>query len=127
MIVAPGSLAQLAARDQRGDDRRRHDLAALVDDEAAVGVAVEGQPDVGAGLAHLGLQVDQVGRVDGVGLVVGEVAVELEEHRDDVERQAAEDLGHGVAAHAVARVDRDLEPADAGQVDQLSAGSRRTP
>ena len=40
---------QLAGRDQRGEHRRAHDLAALVDDEAAVGVAVEGQADVGAG------------------------------------------------------------------------------
>jgi len=39
---------QLPYRDQRGQDGRRDDLAAFVDHEAPVGVAVERQPDVGA-------------------------------------------------------------------------------
>ncbi len=47
MTVAPGSLGQLPHGDQRGHRRRRYRRAALVDDEAAVGVTVEGQPDVG--------------------------------------------------------------------------------
>src|SRR4028118_1881745 len=54
---AAGVLGQLALRDQRREDRRADDLAALVDDEAAVGVTVEGQPDVRTQLAHLRLQV----------------------------------------------------------------------
>ena len=37
---------------------------------------------------------------------------------DQVERQAGEDGGHGVAAHAVARVDDDLQRPDRRQVDQ---------
>ena len=53
MTVAPGLLGQLAGGDQRGQHARADQLAALVDEEAAVGVAVEGQADVGAGLAHL--------------------------------------------------------------------------
>jgi hypothetical protein len=59
------------------------------------------------------LQVDQVGRVQRVGLVVGEGAVELEVQRDDVERQPVEDHRHGVPAHAVAGVDDDAQRADA--------------
>ena len=84
----------------------------------AVGVAVEGQPDVGAVLADGGLQVDQVGRVQRVGLVVGEGAVELEVQRDDLQRQPGEDDGDGVPAHAVAGVDDDLQRPDAREVDQ---------
>ena len=73
-----------------------------------------------------GLQVAQVLRLEGVRLVVGEGAVELEVERDDLERQlgqsgaGAEDGRDRVAAHAVARVDDDLERAPAGQVDQAA-------
>ena len=44
--------AEHARGDQRGDGRRGNGLAFLVDDEASVGIAVEGQPDVGTGLQH---------------------------------------------------------------------------
>src|SRR6185437_3352729 len=57
-------------------------------------------------------------RVQRVGLVVREGAVQLEVHRDQVERQAFEDGRDRVAAHAVARVHDDLEPAVRGQVDE---------
>ena len=105
----------LAAGDEGGDGARAHRLAALVDDEAPVGVAVEGEAEVGAVLADRGLEVDEVLRVEGVGLVVGEGAVELEVQGDDGERQrvepgtGAQDGRHGVAAHAVAGVDDDGE------------------
>lgn len=113
----PGA-GDLAGGDQRGDGRGGDRLAALVDDEAAVGVAVEGEAEVGADLADLGLEVDQVLRVERVGLVVGEGAVQLEVHRDELDRQTVEHGRHGVAAHAVAGVDGDLERADRGEVDQ---------
>ena len=86
-------LGQRPDRDQRGDRRRGHRPAALVHHEAAVGVAVEGEPDVGADLDHLGLQVAQVGRVERVGLVVGEAAVELEVQRDDGQRRRPSTAG----------------------------------
>ncbi len=111
ITVAPGHPGQLAGGDQRGEHRRADQLAALVDDEAAVGVAVEGQPEVGAGLADRGLQVDEVGRLDRVGLVVREGAVELEVERHDVEVEPAEHRGRGVPGHPVAGVDDDREPA----------------
>lgn len=50
--------------------------------------------------------------------MVGERAVQFEVHGDDVERKSLEDGGDGVAAHAVARVDHDLQRADGRQVDQ---------
>ena len=81
--------AQFTGGDQRGHRRRRDRQAALVDDEAPVGVAVEGQTDIGAGVQDVGLQVDEVGRVQRVGLVVGERAVEFEEQRQQRERSIA--------------------------------------
>ena len=95
-------------------------------DEAAVRVTVEGEADVRTVLPDRGLEVDEVGGVERVGLVVGERAVELEVERHDLEGQLgetrgrAEDRGDGVPAHAVAGVDDDLERARARQVDETA-------
>ena len=119
--VSPDAVdaGDLAQRDD-GRDRRRVDRAALfVDHEAAIGVAVEGEAEVGAVLDDGTLQVDEVRRLERVGLVVGEGAVEFEVERHDLERQGrqagrlAEHGGHGEPAHAVAGVDDDLERANA--------------
>src|SRR5581483_2376461 len=83
-------LGQLPRGHQRGDRARGHRIAELVDDEAPVGVAVEGQADVRAVLLYRLLQVDEVLRLQRVRLVVGEGAVELEVHRDDRQRQRVE-------------------------------------
>ena len=114
MIVAPGSRpssrAAISAVSVDGETAR----PLLVDDEAAVGVAVEGQADVGPLGDDPRLEVDQVLRLDRVGLVVGEGAVELEVHRHELDRSVpsrVEDRRRGVAGHAVAGVDDDLEPA----------------
>ncbi len=115
---------EFAGGDQGGDGGGGDRFAALVDDEAAVGVAVEGEAEVGALLPDPLLQVDEVGRVERVGLVVGEGAVELEVQGDDGERQSGEDGRDGVAAHAVARVDDDLQRADAGDVDERAQVGR---
>ena len=112
ITVEPGwrasSREAISAVSVRGAD----ELAPLVDEEAAVGVAVEGQPDVGAGLAHLRLQVDQVGRLDRVGLVV---AGRCRRARSTgVRRRRSslpEDGRRGVPGHPVAGVDDDPEPA----------------
>lgn len=117
---AAGVLGQFAGGDQGGDRGRGDRVAVLVDDEAAVGVAVEGEAQVGAGLAHPGLEVDDVLGIQRVGLVVGERAVQLEVHRVQFERQAFEDGRYGVPAHAVARVHHDLQRADAAQVHQAA-------
>ena len=90
-------LGDLARRDQGGDRAGADRLAALVDHEAAVGVAVEGEPEVGAVLEHRPLQVAQVLRLERVGLVVGERAVELEVQRDDVQRQLRQRRAGGVS------------------------------
>src|SRR6478752_3523306 len=125
-VAALAGAEDLADRDEPGDGAGRDGLAVGVDDEAAVGVTVEGEADVGTVLTHGGLEVDEVGGVEGVGLVVREGAVELEVERDDLEWQLgqpaarAEHGRHRVAAHAVAGVDDDLERARTGQVDEAA-------
>ena len=95
------------------------ELARLVDEEAAVGVAVPGDAEVGLLGAHL---LDDEGAVLGqqrVGLVVGELAVGLPVVRDELER--VEPLEHGAdhrARHAVAAVEHDLQRAHGRRVDE---------
>ncbi len=110
---------QLPDGDERGEDRGRDDVAALIHHEAAVRVAVEGQADVGLGIDHRALQVAQVGRLDRVGLMVRERAVELEVERHQGEGQPLEDLRHGVAGHPVPRVHGYLQRPDGGEVHEL--------
>lgn len=116
---ALAAVAREFACGDQGRDRGRGDrFAPFVDDEAAVGVSVEGEAEVGALFADALLEIHEVRRVQGVGLVVGEGAVQLEVHGDEGQGQTLEDRGNGVAAHAVARVDHDLQGADGGQVDE---------
>ena len=124
VFAAAAHACDLAQGDDGRDRRGVHGAAQLVDDEAAIGVAVEGEAEVGAVLDDRLLQVDEVGRLERVRLVVGEGAVELEVERHDLERQGgeargvAEHGGNGEPAHAVAGVDDDLERADGAQVDE---------
>ncbi len=114
----------LAAGDEGGDRAGAHRLSALVDDEAAVGVTVEREPEVGAVRHDGGLEVAQVLGLEGVRLVVREGAVELEVQRLDLDgqrRQAgvrAEHRRDGEPAHPVARVDDDAQRPDAREVDE---------
>ena len=120
--------SRAARRSPRPPTDRR--AAALVDDEAAVGVAVEREAEVGAVLDDRALQVDEVRRVERVRLVVGEGAVELEVEGHDLERQRgragrlAEHRGHREPAHSVAGVDDDLQRADAAEVDERAEVAR---
>ena len=111
-------LGQFPHGDQCGDGAGRHRLALLVHHEAPVGVAVEREPDVGAGATHLGLQVDEVRRVQRVGLVVGKTAVQVEVQRFETQRQSVEHHGHGQPGHAVAGVHHDMQGPDGGQIDE---------
>ena len=84
--VSPGCFAQHHVGDDRRGERAGDELALVVDEEHPVGVAVEGEADVGAGLEHPGLEVDQVLGLDGVGRVVREGAVELAVEDVELER-----------------------------------------
>ena len=115
----------LALGHQSGHGRGGHCVTLLVNHEATVGVAVEGETDVCAVLHDSLLQVDQVGRLQRVGRVVREGAVQLEVQGNDFQGQARQDGvaqngGGGHAAHAVTGVHHDLQRADGGEVHELA-------
>ena len=84
-------------------------MAVLVDDEHAVGVAVEGQPQGQFVLDDVTGQVDEVVLVQRVGRVVGEGAVQLEEQRVERDRQGVEHQWCHAAGHAVSGIRCDVQ------------------
>ncbi len=62
-MVDPGSLAKHLGGHDGGGQRARQQLAFVVDQEDPIGIAVEGQADVGSGVEHAGLEVDGGSRV----------------------------------------------------------------
>src|SRR5215208_2361398 len=96
-------------RYEGGRQVTRDGRTCLVDNEAAVGVAIEGYPEVSTLCDHALLELFDVLRFDGVRWMVGEGAVELEVHRHVLEREVLEDGWDHLACHAVSRVDHDLQ------------------
>ena len=90
-----------------------------VDEEAAIGVAVPGDADVGLLGDHA---LDDVAAVlfdERVGLVVGEAAVHLEAERRQLPGgDAGEELRRDQAGHAAAGVEHDVEGLDGLLVDE---------
>ena len=84
-------------------------MPCVVDEEAAVGVAVPGDPQVGAGLQHALDDQLAVLRQQRVGLVVGEGAVRRPIGLDQLQLQALQQRADHRAGHAVATVDDDLQ------------------
>ena len=103
---------------------RRHEvagdeLAAVVDEEAPVGVTVVRDAQVGLLLGHLGDDELAVLGKQRIGLVIGEASVGLEVATDHVElRQALEDGREHHACHPVGGVDDDAERSNLGDVDE---------
>src|SRR5215212_7282248 len=114
-------LLEHVLRYEGGRKVARDGRSLLVDDEAAVRVAVEGDPEVRALGDHPFLQLLDVFRLYRVRWMVGEGAVELEVHRHVFEREALEDGRDHLACHPVARVDHDLERPQALRVDEAEA------
>jgi hypothetical protein len=75
-----------------------------------------------ADVDHLAAQVGEVLRLERVGLVVGEGAVELEVHRDELDVEAGEHRRHRVSGHAVARIDDHRQPAAAHRHEPEQVG-----
>ena len=104
-------LAQDRLRKQRGQEVAGHELAGVVDEEAAVAVAVPGDTEIGACLADL---VDDEAAVlleQRVRLVVGELAVRLPVGRHLLDRKRVEQRSDHRSGHAVAAVEDDLQRA----------------
>ena len=109
---------------QRRDGGWADRLAPLVHHKAAIGVSVEGQPEVGAVGEDRRLKITQVLRSQRVGLVVGERPVQLEVQRYDGQRQrgqptlGAQHRRHSVTTHSVAGIDDHGQGPNLAEVDQ---------
>ena len=91
----------------------------LVDDEAAVGITVERQTDIGTGGCDVALKIDQVRRFQRIGFVVRKCSVEFEiQGQQSHAGDCADNRGRGVSGHAVARVDGHPQGAQSADVDQ---------
>ena len=112
-------LRQRGLGQQRGHEVAGHELALVVHEEAAVGVAVPGDAEVGALGAHLVDDEVAVLLQQRVRLVVGEGAVGRPVGRDEVEPELLEHRADHRAGHAVAAVDDDLQRLDRVRVDEL--------
>ncbi len=103
---------------QRGDEVARDELARVVDEEAAVRVAVEGRTELGAVLAHLRDHELAVLGEQRVRLVVRERPVRLEVVGDGIDGDPFQDRREHHAGHPVGRVDDDALPLDRAEVDE---------
>ena len=113
-----GVLLEQVARDHSRDHPAVDQLAVLVGNEHAVGIAVEGHAHIGVGLAHQALHVHHVLGLDGRGRVVREVPIGIKVEGLDLHGQALECGGHDEAGHAVAGVDGQLERPQCRAVDE---------
>src|SRR5215211_6945446 len=102
-------LLEHVLRYEGGRQVARDGRALLVDNEAPVGVTVEGYPEVSTLCDHTLLELSDVLWFDRVRWMIGEGAVELEVHRYVLEREVLEDGWDHFACHAVARVDHNLQ------------------
>src|ERR671912_1719486 len=120
----PRLLLQHVLRYEGGGQVARDGRALLIDNEAPVGVAVEGYPEVSTLCDHALLELSDVLGFDGIRWMVGEGAVELEVHRYVLEREVLEDGWDHLASHAVSRVDHDLQRPQALRLYKAQAMSR---
>jgi hypothetical protein len=105
-------LLQDLARQERRHQVVPHRAAGLVDEAAAVGVAVEADAQLGLRRSHERAHRVEVLLLERVGLVVGERAVELGEDRLRADARArARGSAQRVAGHPVGAVDRDRDVA----------------
>ncbi len=111
MKVAPGLRCEDLAPVDEQQLIAPQDIAVLVDGADAVGIAVECDSEFGAVLFDGRDQVLQIGRDGGVGMVVGEGAVHIEEQLDGLAVEPLEQAVHGGAGGTVAGVEHDLDTA----------------
>jgi hypothetical protein len=109
--VGAGVARQQLEREHHQQAIRGHDHAARADHADAVGIAVEGDAEIGVVLANLGDEPAQVARHRRIGRVIWESRVELAEQRHHVAAKLLQQLDRYHRGRAVAAVDNDLEPA----------------
>ena len=97
---------------QGRDEVARHELAGAVDEEAAIGVAVPRDADVGFLADNAFDDVRAVFFDQRVGFVVRKAPVDLHAHRDDLAGQFGEQPRRHQPAHAVAGIEHALERLD---------------
>ncbi len=115
---AAGLALEQVAAEQRGHVVAGDELAAVVDHEEAVAVAVERESDVGALLHDAALQLGAVLGLQGVQPVVRQAAVRVEVQADQLHRQLRVDALEDRADHAVAGVGHHFERLERADVDQ---------
>ena len=108
--------------EQSRDEVAGNELAGVVDEEAPIGVPVEGDAEIGLICMHL---LDDELTIFGqqwVRLVVREGRVGLEEVPHGVDREALENRPEHDSAHAVRSVDHDAEGLDGVGADEGQDG-----
>ena len=114
-----GLLREHRLGEQRGDEVARDELAGVVDEEAAVGVAVERDPEVGLLLgASCATMNSRFSGSSGFGSWCGKVPSGSKLQRiASIGRRSSTGCEHR-AAHPVRRVDHDAQRPDRGDVDE---------
>ena len=107
-----GLLLEDRLREHRGEEVAGDELAGVVDEEAAVGVAVPGDPELGLPAGDLGDDLAAVLLEQRVGADVGELAVGDPVALDQVEREVVEQRADHGRGHAVGGVDDDAARLD---------------
>ena len=122
--VVQDDLTRVLLQHRLGHDgcrgRPAHWFGLVVDQEAPVRVPVKSQAHVGSLFQDSCSQISQVGRLDGVGRVVGEIAIQLAVHNFEIEGQALEDGGDHETAHAVGRVGHHAQRLQSVTVDETT-------
>ena len=103
----PGVAHEQRLGEQRGDEVAGHEGAVLVDEEAAVGVAVPGYAELGIFGDHAFAQLAAVLFEQRVGRMVGEAPVDVEVELDALDRRVVEDHRRELAGGAVGGVHDD--------------------
>src|SRR6185437_4476710 len=106
-----------------GDDGEQlvavDDMPALVDDEHAVGVAVERNADVGAHLAHLARQRVEIGRA---AVLVDVEAVRIDADRNDLGAELPQRAWRDLVGGAVGAIDDDTQIFESDAARQRALG-----
>ena len=85
-----------------------NDLAVFGDHTQAVAIAVKGQAEFSIGAFYFGNQLSEIFRFAGIGVVVGEVAIDLGVHLRHVAAQGAQHARGRCAGNAIAAIDDDF-------------------